>query len=76
MNANDKTTVVIPSSAVAEHEIAYWRAEQRLDAAMQQHMERLIDKVRQSAEVPVLAPDGVEPPRAGCLGLLARLMGR
>lgn len=73
MNANDKTTVVIPSSAVAEHEIAYWRAEQRLDAAMQQHMERLLARIH-SGEVHPVKPDAVSP--RGCMGLLARLIGR
>ena len=64
---------------VAQREIAYWRAEQALDAAMQQYTERLLSRIRQSDEL----PEAAEPPRAsdangrgGCLALLLAWTGR
>lgn len=68
---DDDTRLLAPAPEVVEHEVAYWRAERALDAAMAQHMERILERARQSQDMPT-----VKPPRAGCLGWLFMLRGR
>lgn len=83
---DDETKVIVPAREVANFAVVEWRVHQAVDDAMDsvadsivdevmpQVMDRIIARIRASDEMPVVRPQAVEPPRAGCLGMLLALL--